>query len=230
MNNGQRRRNERGQRVDVHMDAAAEDFPADSKGGTLAARLKELLPQIAALELARAANTSKRRQGTEGRDGARTKLRQMIKTAWDTYNTITLDHPETKGLLESPSKIKNDQALVTTARAYADTAATLAGLFAEYGLTAAFFNDMKAQADSLESHAALQNAGVGAGVDTTAATEETLRQMDEVVERLDTVVRNKYRDDPAKLAAWQSACRLERAPRSKAEDGDAPPPPPPANG
>ena len=33
MNERQRRRNERGQRVDVYMDAAAEDFPPDSKGG-----------------------------------------------------------------------------------------------------------------------------------------------------------------------------------------------------
>ena len=229
MNDKQRRGSERDQRVIVYMDAAAEDFPPDSKGGILAARLKELEAQAAALDLARGASAGKRRQGTEGREGARTKLRQMVKTVWDTYKTITLDHPDLKGLFESPSKIKNDQTLVSTARNYADTAAPLAGLFAEYGLTAAFFNDLRAQADALESHIALQNSGVGAGVDANAALDETLRGADEVVARLDTIVRNKYRDDPAKLAAWESASRVERPPRRKPEDDDEPPQPPPAN-
>ena len=37
---------------------------------------------------------------------------------------------------------------------------------------------------------------------------------------MDTAVRNKYRDDPAKLAAWESARRLERAPRPANGDDD----------
>lgn len=228
MNNGQRRRNERGQRVDVYMDAQAEDFPANNKGGLQAARLKELLTQANALDLARAASAGKRRQGTEGREGARNALRRMVKTAWDTYKTITLDHPDIKGLFESPSKIKNDQALVRTARTYADNAAPLTGLFAENDLPLTFFVDMRAQADTFEAHTALQHAGVGEGVDANAALEETLRQMDEVVARIDTVVTNKYRDTPAKLAAWESASRIERAPRSKPKEDE--PPTPPSNG
>ncbi len=229
MNDRQRRRYEREQRVDVYMDAAAEDLPANSKGGTLAASLKALLTRAAAQDVERAANTSKRRQGTGGREKARTALRKMVKSVWDTHKSIALDRPDIKGLFESPSKIKNDRALVTTARNYADTADSLASVFAEYGLTAAFFNNMRVQADRLEAHAALQVAGVGAGVDTNAALDETLREADEVVARLDTVVRNRYRDDPAKLAAWESASRVERAPRRKAEDDTAPPPPPPTN-
>lgn len=227
--NRQRKRHERGQRADVYMDAQAEVFPADSKGSTLAARLKELLAEVAALDLARAANANKRRQGTEGREVARTTLRRMVKSVWETYKSIAGDRPDIRGLFESPSKLKNDHALVTAARAYADAAAPLAGLFAEYGLTAAFFNDLRAQADSLETYISLQNAGVGAGVDTTAAVEETLREMDEVIERLDTVVSNKYRDDPAKLAAWKSASRVERAPRKSKDDATTTPPTPPTN-
>ena len=229
MNDRQRRRNQRSQRVDVYMDAQAEDFPTNSKGGILAARLKELLAQVAELVVVRATHANKRRQGTEGREVARKTLRRMLKTTWDTYKTIARDHPDIRGLFEPPSRSNNDQALVTAARVYSDTAASLAGLFTEYGLTTAFFNDIRAQADSLESFTTLQNAGVGAGVDTTAAVEETLRQMDDVVERLDTVVINKYHDDPPKRAAWKSASRVEHAPRSKPKDDD-PPPPPPANG
>lgn len=222
MNARQRRLNERGQRVDVYMNALAEDFPADSKGGALAARLKELLAQAATLDVERAANARKRQQGTEGRDAARTALRRMLKTVWDTHKTLARDRPDTKGLFESPSKLKNDRALVTAARAYADTATPLAGLFAEYDLPPTFFADLKVSADSFDTYTTLQNAGVGAGVDTGAAIEETLRQMDEVVERLHTVVTNKYHDNPARLAAWESARRVERSPRSKTKDDDDP--------
>lgn len=230
MNDRQRRRNERGQRVDVYMDAQAEDFPANGKGGALAVRLKELLAQAATLGVERAASRRKRQQGTEGRDVARTALRRMVKTVWDTHKTIARDRPDTKGLFESPSKIKNDQSLVTAARAYADTAAPLASLFTEYDLPPTFFADLRAKADTFDTYTTLQNAGVGAGVDTGAAIEETLRQLDEVVERLHTVVTNKYHDNPARLAAWESARRVEHSPRSKPKDDDAPPQTPPVNG
>ena len=228
MNDKQRRRYERGQRVDAYMDAAAEDFPPASKGGTLAARLKELLSQVAARAVERAASAGVRREGTEGRTEARTALRRMLKTAWETSKTIALDHPEIKGRFESPSKSKTDEALVTTARAYLAAVVPLTDLFAEYGLPAAFFNEMRLKADKLETFTAVQNTGVNAGVDANAAVEETLGQLDEVVERLDTVVTNKYRDNPSKLAAWESASRVERAPRRKPEDDAATPPP--ANG
>lgn len=227
-NDKQRRRNERGQRADVYMVAQAEDFPADSRGGILAARLKELLAQTAALDVARAENINKRRQGTEGRAQTRTSLRRMVKTAWGTYKTLTRQRDGLDGLFESPSKMKNDQSLAAGARAYANAAAALAGLFTDFGLPPAFFAEMRSKADSLEAYTTIQNEGVGAGVDTNASIEETLRQMDEVVESLDTVVTNRYANDPAKLAAWESASRVERAPRSKS-GGDTPTPPP-ANG
>ena len=231
MNDKQRRSYERGQRAYVYMNAATTDFPLGSRGGALRDSLQELLAQAAALDVARGASAGKRRQGTEGRVTARTTLRQMVKIAWDTYKTLTLDRPDIKGLFEPPSKIKNDQALVAAARAYADASVPHASLFAEYGLATAFFNDLRTQADRLEAQTALRDAGVGEGVNANAALDETLRRIDEEVERLDTVVRNRYRDDPAKLAEWESASRLEHAPRRKPKDDEnAPPPPPPANG
>lgn len=230
MNIRQRKRDERGQRVGVYMDAQAEEFPADSKGGALAARLKELLARVAELDVARAAHANRRRQGTEGREEARRRLRRMVKSVWATHKTIARDRPDTRGLFQSPSKIKNDQSLATAARVYAEGAAPLAGLFAEYDLGAAFFNDMRSAADSLETYTTLQHAGAGAGVDTTAAVEETLREMDEVVGRLHTVINNKYLDDPARLAAWESVSRVGRPSRSKPREEEEPAPPtPPAN-
>ncbi len=230
MNDRQRRRYGRGQRVDVYMDAAAEDFPADGKAGIQAARLKELLTQLSGLDAEREVGEGKRRQGTSGRAAVRTSLRKLMKKVWDTSQTIALDHPDIKGLFQSPIKFTNDLALAAAARAYADAAAPLSGLFAEYNLAATVLNDLRAKAENLQSFSTLQDGGNTAGLGTTASVEATLREMDAVVERLDTHVTNKYPEGSPNLVAWRGASRVESAPRRKAEDDENAPPPPPTNG
>lgn len=225
MNAKHRRFNERGRRVDLFMEANAADFPAGSKGGTLAASLKELLAEVSALDVARSASTRKRQQGTEGREQMRADLRRMLKSLSDTARAVAAERPDIKGVFTAAGKNNNDQSLIAAARSGADAAAPLAALFAEYGLASAFFDDLRAKADALENYASLQAAGVGEGVDTNAALEDAFRRMDELIDRLDTVVVNRYRGDQPKSAAWQSARRVESAPRTKSEEDDAPAPP-----
>lgn len=227
MNARHRRFNERGRRVDLFMDANAADFPAGGKGGTLAASLKELLAEVSALDVARSASTRKRQQGTEGREQMRTDLRRMLKSVSDTAKAVAAERPDIKGVFKAAGKNNNDQSLVAAARSAADAAAPLAALFTEYGLAAAFFNDLRAKADALENYASLQAAGEGEGVDTNATLEDAFRRMDELIDRLEPVVVNKYPEDHPRFAAWRSARRVESAPRPKAEEDDAPTPPAP---
>lgn len=225
MNAKQRRHNERAQRVDLFLDAQSADFPADSKGGVAAARLKEELVNLSALDVARSAGASKRQQGTAGRRDVRDALRELLLAVSETARTIALDHPDIKGIFALPGKDRSDQTLIAAARASADAAAPLVGLFVEYDLPANFVNDLKAKADSLEHYISLQTEGTGARADTNASVEETLQHLAEQIERLDTIVRNKYRDDPVKLAAWERARRVESAPRPKGNGTNTTPPP-----
>jgi hypothetical protein len=220
----QRRLYERGQRVETFLDANAEDFPADSKGGSLAASVREELAKLSALDVARTAGTSKRQQGTAGRSGVRDTLRQLVTAVSDTARTIALDHPEIKGIFALTGKDRSDRTLIATARAFADAAVPHAGLFAEYGLPAAFISDLRSLSDSLEHYISLQAAGVGTRVNSKASAEESLQRLNELVERLDTVVRNKYRGDPDKLATWGRARRIESAPQSKGNVAGTPTP------
>jgi hypothetical protein len=234
MHDRQRRVKERGQRVRVHMSAREDDFPIGSKGFILAGSLEGLLAEADALDVARADSKRKRKQGTEARDGARKSLRRMLKTTYDTAEPLTLDHPEVKGVFKPPSRSNNDQALVVEARSAANAAAPFAALFTESGLPPAFFDEMRSKADDIEISASTQTEAVDEGVAKTAALADIFRRMDDVVERLDPIVRNKYRNDPAKLAAWESASRVESAPRHDDDDDNTdnntpPPPSPPAN-
>lgn len=218
-----RRHNERGQRVDLFMDSRAEDFPANSKGGVFAAQLKLELANLSALDVAKTSSASKRQQGTAGRGGMREALRQLVASVADTAKTAALDHPDIKGIFTLAGKDKSDQTLIATARAFADAAAPLTGLFVEYGLSSTFVNDLRSNADSLEHYISLQSEGLGSGVNTNATAQETLQRIAELIERLDTLIRNKYRDDHPKLAAWESARHMESAPHSKGDGNNTPP-------
>ena len=52
-------------------------------------------------------------------------------------------------------------------------------------------------------------------VSATAETASKLRQMNVSVRILDGIVKNKYANNPGKLASWISASHVEKAPKKK---------------
>jgi len=225
MNDNQRRRFERASRVDAFMTSNAADFPADGKGGASAARLKTELAALASLDVAKVTAASTQQKTSTGRRGLRASLRAQIAAVCDTADVISLDHPEVKGLFPRTRADNSDQTLIAVARAFVAAATPLKALFVEYEMPPDFIDRLRADADALEAQMTRQTEGSGSSVSTNAAIAEALGRVEEVVERVAVVVRNKYRNDPAKLAAFESAHRLERAPRTK-RSGNTPQTPP----
>lgn len=221
-----RRHSERGLRVDLFMNASAEDFPEGSKAAIAHARLKEELAALDALDVTRTAGLGKRQQGTAGRRATRRTLRELVNAVSGTAETIALDRQDFKGMFSLKELDGSDDTLIATARAFADRAAAFVGLFVEYGLPQTFVQDLRAGADALEHFMTLQEEGAGERSGSNTSAEEAVRRLTEQVERLDTFVRNKYRDNPAKLADWERARRLEKAPQHPKEDGAITPTPP----
>jgi hypothetical protein len=220
-----RRHSERGQRVDVFMTANAEDFPEGSKAALAHARLKEELALLDTLDVTRVTGGDKRRRGTAGRRATRTKLRELVQAVSDTAETIALDRQDFRGMFSLKGLDDSDDTLIATARAFAEKAAPLIGLFVEYEMSPTFVQDLRTYADALERFRTLQDEGTGEHTGSNTSADEAVRRLTEQVERLDTFVRNKYRDDPARLASWERARRMERAPQRSKDDGNAPPAP-----
>ncbi len=214
MNDKQRRRYERGSRVDAFMTANAADFPAGSKAAEAAARLSEELAALAALDVAKAASAGTRRQSSEGRRGLRESLRAQVAAVCGTAEAIGLEHAEVRGLFPRQRADYSDQTLFAVARSYAEAATPHKARFVEYEMPADFIERLKADADALEAQVSRQTERKGTSVTTNASIEEALGRVDDLVEPLEVIVRNKYRQAPAKLAAWESARRLERAARA----------------
>jgi hypothetical protein len=221
-----RRHSERGLRVDLFMTASAEDFPDGSKAASAHTRLKEELAALDTLDVARAAGVGKRQQGTAGRRAARKRLRELVNAVSATAETIALDRQDFKGLFSLKELDGSDDTLIATTRAFADRAAAFVGLFVEYNLKQTFVQDLRSDADTLDSFMTLQEEGVGERSGSNTSADEAVRRLTEQVERLDTFVRNKYRDDPAKIAAWERARRLEKAPQHSKDDPPSTPTPP----
>ena len=130
--------------------------------------------------------------------------------------------------------ISVDSALVARATGMAeailekDLADTLADL--EFSETLAA--DLKTEAKRFNETADDQSSAFQGRVGNTASLEELERQARIVLGNMNTCVTNRFEDDPATLAAWETASRLERhvSTPSKPSDGDEPPSAAPANG
>jgi hypothetical protein len=224
MNDKQRRQFERGSRVESFISSNDADFPADGKGGRILAGLKTELANLAALDVTKATSMSRRQQGSAGRRDLRESLRAQVAAIADTAEIISRDYPELKGAFPHMRADRSDLTLIAVARSFVAAALPLKARFVEYDLPPDFIERLGTDADTLEQHMSTQTESTGTRVNTNASIEEALQHVDDAMERLDIIVRNKYRNDPAKVAAWESARHLERAARSK-RGGETPPTP-----
>ena len=222
MNDTQKRRFERLARAESFVAARAANFPETGRGGQAAARLRTVLSELETLDASRVTNAGVSRQGTSAKQDERAALRRQLGAITDTAQTIGLDFPEVKGSFRRPRPNTNDQTLLATARAFATAASPLKPKFVEYDMPPDFLERLSASITNFEQAISRQNSGTGARVAANASLEETLKRGETELERLDTAVRNKFHDDPATLAAWESARHIER-PRRPRNNGDAQP-------
>jgi hypothetical protein len=111
----------------------------------------------------------------------------------------------------------------SAARAFAADAVPLTAQFTRYGLPADFLDRLGEAIEALEQAIDTQQRSKRSQVSATAALDDVIECGVNKVRQLDAVVRNTFRDDPAKLAEWENARHTRRAPTTA-----TPPPQPPA--
>jgi hypothetical protein len=111
---------------------------------------------------------------------------------------------------------------IARARSIAADAAPYKEIFIGHSLEEDFIENLNNKADALEQ--ALSNAASQTGKRTGATGKKLLstKNASKIVKNLDPIVRKRYRDDPAKLAAWNFASHVQR------DAAPNPPPNPPA--
>jgi hypothetical protein len=225
------RRFDRANRVLTFCRDRAADIAPGSKITTLVAALTPLVEQLAAARIGQL-------RAPVGKPALIEALSIDFKDIARTARAIHLDdpsfpvaayrHPGT--YVETPITTHADALLLLLEDQASDTAeqktakAALRARFIAYELPADFVSDLRADRDALAARNDIKYSDNQEGVASTAAIETLLAQAREIIQRLDAAFLNKYRNDPATIAAWKSASRVERAP--KRQQGS---PPPPAN-
>ncbi|MDT7605445.1 MAG: hypothetical protein QOF61_3442 [Acidobacteriota bacterium] len=162
-------------------------------------------------------------QGTTGKTAVREDLREQLEAINRTARAMSLDTPGLEDRFRLP-RGNNDQALISTARAFHASAEPLKADFVKNELPATFLDDLQATITRFEGALAGRNTSREARVAATSAISSAIERGIGLVRQLDAIVRNKFRDDAATIAAWESASRTERTPH-KAQKHAAQPPP-----
>lgn len=145
------------------------------------------------------------------RDNVRRKMTAISETARVMESTV----PGSATTFRLPNT-NADQSLLNAARAFVAAATPLKNEFISREMPASFLEDLTGAINSYESAVNSKNLSTEMRVTATAAIDAVIERGRELVRELDVIVGNKFRDDPATMAAWESASHVERSPRRKA--------------
>jgi hypothetical protein len=192
--------------------AEAAFFPPASVGGQLFAEISSALAQLGTHVSAQAGGGNTAREGTEQKALAQEDLLDLMMMIRRTARSMDHEHPGLYAKFRIPPDLSATE-LLGVAEHFAAEATPFKTNFIAYGLPETFLEDLNEQIADVREALADQTAGTRTRVTATAGIRETLDKGFTALRRVDPIVRNVFRDQPAKLAAWASARHLERAPR-----------------
>lgn len=190
----------------------AADFPAGSAGAknfALVGAAVDEMEQSGAIQTSGASG-----QMTAQKDVAIAEVREDLRAINRTARALAVDDSGIGELFRMPYG-GNEQNLLAAARSFLTNAAPLQRQFVEYGLPDDFLEDLQADIANFERAVSGKSAASGEKVSATASIGSAVKNGLEGLRRLRAIVPNKYRDNPAKLAAWTSAGHVERPAKKK---------------
>ena len=219
MDDRERRRYDMFVRVKQFMAENAADFPADSVGTKQAAEVSIVIDLLDQLSGDQVAGFGDARFSFAGKNSARENVREDISDIARTARSMNYQFPNIAEKFRMP-RGNNDQQLLAAARAFLTEAAPREADFKSYGMPDDFLTDLQTDIEAFETALGTTGAAVDSHVEATAEIDEAIRRGMIAKRILDGVVKNIFRNNAGKLAAWTSASHIEKAP--KKEDEPAP--------
>jgi|GEM_PF-535735 len=198
-----------------------DSFAAGGLGRELFDAVGQAIEELEGHAAAETVAGGSQRQNTVGKAAARESLRQKLEAIRRTARSMAFTTPGMEDKFRIP-RGGTDQALINTARAFAQEAPALKAEFIRHEMPANFIEDLNASIGQMEEAIRDQNASKGAHKAAVVAIDEAMNRGIEAVRRLDSVIRNKFGAQPTVLAEWESARHTQRAPRSQTGAGNNP--------
>jgi hypothetical protein len=217
----ERRKLEKLEREEVFLKDNIADFPAASPGEKALAELSAVIAEIRRLAAEQVSGASSARQHISVKDEEVDALMQLISHINRAAKAFEGEIPGSDLKFRLPRN-RSEQNILATARAFLADAEPLKAKFIEYGLAADFLAQLQALIEAVDERGAAADSAGEQKSGATGGLAEAVRNGMKISRRLDAIVRIKYADNAAKLAAWTTASHLERAPKKK-KDEPAPP-------
>lgn len=139
-----------------------------------------------------------------------------------TARAMAIETPSISEKFRMPSG-SGDQTLLNAARAFVTNATPMAAEFIQHELPEDFLTDLQDDIAELEQALTARHHSTETHVSATVAIDEALERGLNALRKLDAIVRNKFYNNPAILAAWESASHAAHRSRKTATE---PPPAP----
>lgn len=232
MNDRDQRRYDRLPRVQTFGRENSADFVAGSKANILFGRIDQ---HVSDLDDAKAGQTPARVSKETLLDALTLDFKDIARTARAialTENGFAAPYRIPDNPSESAITTHADALLLILEDQAGDSAATktakaaLRARFISYELPTDFVEDLRADREAIREANQHNQGETQGGVENTQLIGEILARAANDVQELDAIIRNKYARNPAKLAAWASASRIERAPQREKKPVPTPVPKP----
>lgn len=212
MNDDNRRRYE--------MQVRANKFGVDNAGdfsGIGSTKFNPLDALVGDLESTSAAQQSgfgEAAQQFEVKDTARENLRDVMSDISRTAKSMEYAFDGISNKFQFQRNMP-DATMLAKARAWQTEAVPYEADFIAYGLHNKFILHLTTAADAFEASFSNTASATAEHVAATADEAAKVRAGMVIVRILDGIVKNRYANDPGKLAAWISASHVEKAPKKK---------------
>jgi hypothetical protein len=192
--------------------AEVTSFPSTGIGGQLFTEIFNSLDQLDAHIASQVAGSNTAREGTEQKELAQEELLDLLMMIRRSARSMDHANPGVYATFRVPPDLSATE-LLGVAETFGTEALPLKTDFIAYGMPATFLDNLEELSNEVREALDDQMAGARVRVTSTMSIKEVLEKGFTALRRVDPIVRNIFRDQPAKLAAWESARHLERAPR-----------------
>ncbi|MFL6255582.1 MAG: hypothetical protein ACJ74T_11260 [Pyrinomonadaceae bacterium] len=200
-----------------------DGFPANSIAGQRIAALAGLGVRIDELASKQAQEKGAAKATTERKNTWGEEFKRRMKEMRSTAVSAETVQPGVSQNFNLPAS-RSDESWLETARAFIAAGTIFKPLFLGRAMPDDFLEGLAGAVENFESAVEDYNLHSRNASAATAMLEDACEQVLAIRRELDPIVRNTFRNDPEKLAQWESASHLERpAKRAASRKSNVPP-------
>lgn len=192
----------------------AADFPAGNIARAQFDEIVAVITLINQLEAQHAVSFGEARFAFAGKDDKRENLREDLREIARTARSMAYQFPGIDLKFRLGNNL-SDANLLALGRAFRQESGEFEADMIAYDLPADFRDDLQTDTDAFEQSLSEPGTAIDAQVAATAELAAAVRRGMIAKRILDGVIKNKYRNNVGKLAAWLSASHVEKAPKKK---------------